>query len=174
MVLSGGYDEAGQGTVQGELILKRALVLGIGNDRQQDAGFGCHVVRALIGRVPENEVELLDGGAMGLELLPNLEHRPGVIVVDAVDFGGTPGDLLRVKAADLASFVGAQLTDHQHSLGEVLAEMERLDMQPHEFYYFGCQPQNVDAGGQLSPRVLAAVDPMANKVLEQLRVWVGQ
>ena len=154
--------------------MSQVLVLGIGNDRQQDAGFGCQVVRALSGRVGENEVELLDGGVMGLQLLPNLERRQCVLVVDAVDFGGTPGDCIRLKASDLASFVGVHLAEYQRPIGEVLEEMERLDLQPHEFLYFGCQPGKVAESQDLTPEVKAAVAPMAEKVLEQLRDWVGR
>ena len=47
------------------------LVLGLGNTLMSDDGFGVHVVEALRSRylMPEG-VALLDGGTLGLDLLP--------------------------------------------------------------------------------------------------------
>ena len=50
------------------------LVLGLGNTIMTDDGFGVRVVETLSSRYClQGEVRLLDGGTLGLDLLPHLE-----------------------------------------------------------------------------------------------------
>ena len=70
----------------------RVLVLGIGNLVMSDDGVGVKVVQQLQReyRFAKN-VEIMDGGTLGLDLLPKLEGIDHLIVVDAVETGRKPG-----------------------------------------------------------------------------------
>ncbi len=73
------------------------LVLGIGNVLLRDDGVGVQVVRELEGRVERGELELppdtelLDGGTLGLDLLPRISDARALLLVDAIDLRASPG-----------------------------------------------------------------------------------
>jgi len=73
------------------------LVLGIGNLVMGDDGAGVRVVQELQKRyVFPPHVEVMDGGTLGLDLLPKLEGIGRLLMVDAVETGGEPGTLVRL------------------------------------------------------------------------------
>ena len=77
------------------------LVLGIGNILLRDEGVGVRVIeRMLKMRLPDN-VELVDGGTAGADLLDVLAERKKVIVIDAVQADCEPGTVLKFTADDL-------------------------------------------------------------------------
>src|SRR5512135_2249030 len=76
-------------------------ILGLGNILMTDEGVGVHTVQEFEKRyeVPEY-VEIIDGGAAGLDLIPFIEGREKVLMVDAVNFDREPGymDILENEA----------------------------------------------------------------------------
>ena len=150
---------------------KPILVLGAGNPLRQDDGLGLEVVRRLAGRELPEQVEVMDGGTMGLYLLPRLERRRAVLLVDAMRFGGHPGDVMKLNAADVLLCRGLLLSEDQVSLKEALAMMDMLETQPHEFVLLGCQPGGLESGKPFSPEVAAAIPQMVEAALEQVWRW---
>ena len=72
------------------------LILGLGNTLLTDDGIGLHVIAALDrddARRSDGSVVVLDGGTLGLALLPEIEAATALIVVDAANFGGAPGEV---------------------------------------------------------------------------------
>ena len=65
----------------------RIVVLGIGNILLTDEGVGVRVIEKLeqAYRLPP-EVEIIDGGTCGMEMLEQLEDLDGLIVVDCVRY----------------------------------------------------------------------------------------
>ena len=71
-------------------ISPKVLVLGIGNLVMSDDGVGVKVVQRLQREYRcADSVEIMDGGTLGLDLLPKLEGIERLIVVDAVETGVT-------------------------------------------------------------------------------------
>ncbi len=62
----------------------RKIVMGLGNTLNMDEGLGVHAVallqKQLKGLAPD--VEFLDGGALGLNLLPWVEESSHLLVLD--------------------------------------------------------------------------------------------
>jgi hydrogenase maturation protease len=70
----------------------RVTVLGIGNILLSDEGVGVHVIDLLKERyLFSPEIDLIDGGTMGLDLLPLFQTRDKILIIDAVDFGKKAG-----------------------------------------------------------------------------------
>ena len=65
--------------------MTETLVLGLGNILLGDEGVGVRVIECLLERhdFPEG-VRVVDGGTLGLELLPYVEDASRLLVVDAV------------------------------------------------------------------------------------------
>lgn len=68
----------------------RTVILGIGNVLMQDEGAGVHAVRALAEQALGPGFEVVDGGTLGIELLPIIEDAGSLILIDAARFGGAP------------------------------------------------------------------------------------
>ena len=70
----------------------KILVLGLGNILLSDEGVGVRIVETLSAshELPE-EVELLDGGTSGMDLLDTVADRDLLIVADAVNGDGPAG-----------------------------------------------------------------------------------
>ncbi len=80
----------------------RTLVLGVGNPLMSDDGVGLRVLEALSGQQPALDgVDYLDAGTLSLLLLPRFEHCDALLVLDAAQLGGAPGDLRVQQGADM-------------------------------------------------------------------------
>jgi len=151
--------------------MKDTLVLGIGNPLLGDDGFGVEVVRRLRQQQRPPCVEFLDGGALGLALLPHLEGRSHILVVDAIDCGGEPGQIVRLGAAEIPACRGLKLSEHQVTFHEVLALMDLLEIKPQELLVVGVQPRSTHWGDPLSAEVEAAIPAVMNEIERQLACW---
>lgn len=78
----------------------RKIVMGIGNTLNLDEGLGVHALelleKHLSGRAPE--VEFVDGGALGLNLLPWVEEASHLLVLDAINSRfSLPGQVMELE-----------------------------------------------------------------------------
>ena len=79
------------------------LVLGLGNPLCQDDGVGVvAVTRLLQDWSPGPGVRVMEGGTLGLWLLPLLESYRMVLLVDAIRGDGDPGTLVRIDGEEVA------------------------------------------------------------------------
>ena len=68
------------------------VLLGLGNVLMKDERLGVHVVNTIRERYDcPSELEIVDGGTLGLDLLPLFEQYDRMVIVDAVNFGREPG-----------------------------------------------------------------------------------
>ena len=147
------------------------LVLGIGNTVMSDDGVGVKVVQSLQNgyRFPEN-VELVDGGTLGLDLLPKLEGISHLIMVDAVETGKKPGSLVRLTGEDLPIALETKISPHQMGLKDLLAVARLLGHVPREMVLIGVQPGSIEMDTELTPEVAAQLQAMQAAVLKELQL----
>ncbi len=141
----------------------RYAVLGLGNLIQGDESLGGRVV-AMLGDAPEalaalpfpDAVELLDGGTVGLGLVPYLVGLDGLVVVDVIDAGAEPGTLVDL---DGETILAHEPVMGVHDLGaeELLGALLFMDALPRRVRVVGVQPLAITLGTELSPPVAAAV-----------------
>lgn len=150
----------------------RILVLGIGNLIMSDDGVGIKVIHHLQERYrfPE-EVELMDGGTLGLDILPYLENVDRLLIVDAMETGDVPGTLARITGDDIPIVMSTKLSPHQMGLKDLLAVATLLGHRPPEMVLFGIQPDVIDLGLDLSPPVSARFGNLVQMVLTELENW---
>jgi hydrogenase maturation protease len=148
----------------------KTLVLGIGNVLLQDEGVGIHAVDELQRRFELGaDVEVLDGGTAGVELLRYLDGRERVIVVDAIAAGHPPGTVFRVEGEDVPRSFHRRISPHQIGLSDVLATALITDAFPVEIVMFGVEPHTMKTGLELTPLVEASLDKLVGAVVEELR-----
>jgi len=154
---------------------KRITVLGVGNLLRTDEGVGVHAVRALAERHREDmpDTDFLDGGTLGLNLLPYVEEANSLLILDAVDFGSPPGTMIDLAGDAIPLFAGIKLSEHQVTLQEVLGLARIRGRLPGRMMLIGIQPADLSTGDTLSPVVSAALPEMLEKAEAVLRTWRG-
>lgn len=149
--------------------LPATLVIGLGNLLRGDDGVGVRLAQMLAKESWPDDVEMVDGGTPGLGLIPLLEGRQRVILVDAADIGQPPGTFRRFTLEDVV-LTGAELhlAIHAAGLREALLLATALKMVPDQVVIFGVQPANIDWRNRLSPPVEAALPELISAVVAEI------
>ena len=150
----------------------KTLILGVGNLLLSDEGVGVHVIRRLTEKynLPE-EVQILDGGTLGLDLLYHLEGVKNLLLVDAVEMGKEPGNLVRLEDDEVPSFLSMKMSPHQIGIPDMLVAAKLKDMYPENVVLWGMQPASLEVGLELSPIAEAQVDTLVSEIIQQLETW---
>jgi hydrogenase maturation protease len=110
---------------------KHILVLGVGNILLGDEGTGVRVIQKLEAEYVFSEnVELFDGGTLGLKLLDPIVNSDHVIVVDIVRGDGPPGTIYRIREEDLPKKIPYKSSLHELNIVETLIYAEELGSRP--------------------------------------------
>ncbi|MFO1053653.1 MAG: hydrogenase maturation protease [Planctomycetota bacterium] len=142
------------------------LVLGLGNMLLRDDGAGLELLdalRKLDGKDPR--IEFLDGGTLGLALLPHIAERHGLLVLDAIRLGAEPGTVHRVDdvlAKAPAHSAGAKGGAHQANAGDLLRTAALLGEMPRHAVIVGVEPKTVRTGVGLTAPVRDALPRAAD------------
>lgn len=149
----------------------KRIVVGIGNLLLQDDGVGVHVIRALEKHPLPSDVELLDGGTAGCDLLPFLTGAEKIIVVDAVQGGGPPGAVYRLTPEDC----GVPQADDAISLHDlgilvVLHDLKLLEGRSVPVVIIGVEPGKIDVGMELTPEVKARIPQILDLIVKELDI----
>ncbi len=148
------------------------LVLGLGNTIMTDDGFGVKVVTTLTSRYHfPGPVQLLDGGTLGLDLLPYLEDVDSLLIIDALDMRDEPGKIFRLEGDEVPRAFASKLSVHQMGLQDLLAVAEMQGHAPRMLVVWGVQPECIEMGTDLTATLSAAVEPMVISVLKELQGW---
>lgn len=139
------------------------LVIGVGNVLLRDDGAGVRVAE-LAGRVHDGRpaafpprTRIVDGGTLGLDLLPMLEDARAVVLIDAVDLRGSPGDVAVLHGEALQGTLYHHVSPHQVGVGDLLAAGRLTGRLPGQIALVGIQPGEISIGLDLTDAVEAAL-----------------
>ena len=114
---------------------------------------------------------MLDGGTLGLDLLPYLEGVTDLLIIDAVNAGAPPGSLVRLANEQIPQALALKMSMHQVGLQELLAVMAlRGQTSPHVVLW-GMEPLILEPGLDLSEPVAMNLDALVTSVVAELRSW---
>jgi hydrogenase maturation protease len=149
-----------------------ALVFGAGNLLYADEGIGVHLVKYLEERYreKEGELEFFDAGTLGVMAAHKFEEAEIVIVVDALETAGEPGEIRVYDGADIrADAIPVKLSPHQIGLQEMMMICELREKSPRVVKLVGVIPQRMEVGEmELSPLVQERLPLVAQTVIELL------
>ncbi len=153
--------------------MKRKIVLGIGNTLNHDEGLGVHALQALEQRLGERagEVELLDGGTLGLNLLMLVEDADYLLVLDAVNVGKAPGTVVELAKEQIPLFSGIMMSEHQITFQQVLGLASIRGYLPERLHLVGAQPADMSIGVGLSPTIETVMPEILARAEGVLREW---
>ena len=154
-----------------DLFSSDTVVVGVGNTILSDDGVGVHAARLLQDdpRVPAG-VTILDGGTLGLELMPYVSDASRVLFLDAVNSGR--------RARNTHPDDRERVTRHIERIERSSVGRGRSDCgpcpdvdRPQDIVVLGVQPANTDWGTSLSPEVEAALPGLTDAAVAQLGLW---
>jgi len=156
----------------------RVLVMGVGNTLLQDDGIGVHVTESLRAGQPgeppcfDPELDLIDGGTIGLSLLPDIEDAAAVIVVDASEIGEAPGTLRIFRDREIdQQLSGKRRTVHEVALADLFAAAAIRGRSPARRALVAIQPASTELGLDLTPDVRAAIPKAREAIIGLARQW---
>lgn len=147
------------------------VVIGVGNTLLSDDGVGVHAAR-LLQQDPglPAGVTVLDGGTLGLELIPYASEASRLLFLDAINTAAPPGTLTRMTGGELLASAGG-LSVHQLGVADLIAALALVSAVPQELVLLGLQPGFTDWGTSLSPKVAAALPQLVSAALRELNRW---
>lgn len=152
--------------------MSQTLVLGVGNILLQDEGVGVRAIEHLQKHYHfPQEVQVLDGGTMGLDLLSYLEGVDRLLVIDAVDAHRPPGTVVRLTNGEIPALLGRKLSPHQIGLADLLSVAELRDLTPKQVVLIGVQPAELETGLDLSPTIRGQMTSIVDMILKEVMDW---
>ncbi len=147
----------------------KIMVMGVGNVLLSDEGLGVHFIDSLTKEsLPEN-VELLEGGTAGLELVHLIQEVDFLIIVDAVNAEDEPGAIFRFEPEDIRILPPQfEVSFHQVGILEVWAMANVLGKAP-KTLIFGIQPKTLEMGLELTPEIREVLPKVKELVLQEIQ-----
>lgn len=151
---------------------RHVLVLGLGNRLRGDDAAGPLLLQALQGSPLAQQAQLVDGGTVGLALLPHVEDAAALVAVDAARFGAEPGTV-RVFEGDAMDHLlqGRKHSAHEVALADLLAAAALTGRLPAHRALVAVQPATTELALEPTPCVAAALPGMGDAVAALVARW---
>ncbi len=130
---------------------------------------GPAVIDWLRGRAVPQDVDVIDGGTAGLDLIDTLMNYRRAIIVDAADLQRASGDWLRFTpdVARLKNSDGS-LSLHSAGLTEALALGTALNLLPPDVIIYGVQPAQIDWSQEMTASIKQVVPIIGAAILREV------
>jgi hydrogenase maturation protease len=148
------------------------LVLGLGNLLCGDDGAGVAAVELLQERFqPPADATVLDGGTLGLSLLPYVEDARDAILVDAIRADAPPGSLVRLEGHDVPLAAMERLSVHQVGVADLLGGAHLVGRLPQRLLLLGVVPETIELRFGRSASVEAALPDLVERIVTEAEAW---
>jgi hydrogenase maturation protease len=146
------------------------MILGIGNILFSDEGFGIRVIEKIQEMYQfDDNVQVIDGGVLGINLLGVISKPDHLIVVDAIRNRGNPGERYRLEGDSIPERIRAKNSLHQIDFLEALTLCQALDKVP-QTVILGVEPEDIETlSTELTPATRSQVDPIIDNVLDEIK-----
>jgi hydrogenase maturation protease len=142
-------------------------IIGCGNLLLQDEGVGVHLIEYLKTKPLPEDIECIDGGCAGFDLLPHFEQAEKVVIIDAVKAEGKPGDIYKFSPEDFQTDSPPRISFHDVTLKEIFDILKKLGTLP-AITIFGVEPKTIEWGMELSPDIQNILPRLADLVLKEI------
>ena len=131
-----------------------------------DDGAGVAVLELL--DIPD-DVKVIELGTGGINLVHEIANFDSVIIIDAADFGGQPGDIRVFSPDDVRSLKTVGYSLHDWDLFTSIEISKRIGECPEYIRIVAIQPECLDPIEGLSDVVKNKLPELADTVLQILR-----
>lgn len=147
--------------------MKTKGVIALGNPFRGDDGISTLLLRKLKDEDMPPNVDLFDAGTGGINVLHILSELDKALIIDAVFFGGDPGDFA-FFGPDEAENLKQSRGSHDSNLFEVLELSKGLEELPEEVLLMGIQPKDISVGEGLSKELEEKVPELLRELKEKI------
>ncbi len=138
----------------------KTLIVGIGNTLKGDDGAGCLICEQLTGKIC---AEVINAGTVPENYIqPIIKKAPqNLLIIDAIDFGASPGTIRVFKPEQLNSHVISTHTLSPRLFADMVCQSIEVDV-----YFVGIQPAQIKLGQSISPQVSNAIQRLLRTLIE--------
>lgn len=158
----------------------RYVILGLGNRLQGDEALGGMVAEdlrsrpAMLAGLPDpSVVRVVDGGTVGLALIPHLVGLDGLVVVDLIDADAPPGTFLDLDGYDVLRH-DPVMGVHDLGAEELLGALLFMDELPRRVRVMGMQPESISLGVELTPTLAGGLAALETAVVARIAQWQAE
>jgi len=158
-------------SVQGEEKKRnKVLVLGVGNLFCGDDGIGAILAERLSAKLKHiDRLEVINGGTAGLGLLYLLEEYADVIILDSVEAGRKPGEVLSFRGEELEpGMLGETLSSHQPGVTELLRLAKLSGKLPPKILILAVQVKEITSSYGLSEELKSKLPEIEKRIEEAI------
>jgi len=151
--------------------MKKTKIIGCGSMLMGDDAVGCIIAQKLREMDLPGNVEVIEAGTPGINLLNLMEPGERVIIVDAVVTGKEPGTLHIYTEEDLPKPKQMPISAHQLAIPEAIALGRQVqpEMMPDNIEVWGIDVQwPVEMKFEMSDKLKAAVSRVVDKIKAEL------
>jgi len=145
-------------------------IIGFGNKYRSDDGIGIRVIEELEKLDFFKNIEIINGGTSGTDLIFLIKGCGKLIIIDAIDAGQDIGDVVNIKVDDIEEFVKRDcnsLSLHDLNLADILKLIKALKMNA-DISIIGVKPKNIDFGGRLSPEIEKKIPEIISMIKKRI------
>ena len=148
--------------------------MGVGNTLMQDDGIGVHVTQVFKSdHESEPCFSVIDGGTIGLSLLPEIEDADAVIVVDASEIGDRPGSIRIFQNEEIDQLLSDKKRSvHEVALSDLFSAATIRGRCPARRALIAIQPESTELGLNPTPDVQAAIPRACEAIEFMTRRWL--
>lgn len=148
-------------------------VMGVGSTLLTDEGLGIRALEVLHDSYDfEPDVEFIDGGTAGMELLAYMNDTTHLLILDCVDGGKDPGHLFSLDKDHLHQYSQGEVSSHDVGIADIIRiqTLTRPD-QLKEIHLVGMQPESLDLGLDLSVTCDGCLPELVRMAVGVLESW---
>jgi hydrogenase maturation protease len=144
-------------------------IIGFGNKFRSDDGIGIRIINELEKLEFFKDIEIIDGGTSGTDLIFWAKNCEKIIIIDAIDTGKNTGDVINIKIGDIEEFIRKDyrsLSLHDLNLADVLKLIKALGINT-RISIIGIKPRSIDFGDKLSPEIERKIPELISEIKKE-------
>jgi len=147
-------------------------IIGFGNKYRSDDGIGIRVIEELEKQDFFKDIEIIDGGTSGTDLIFLAKDCKKIIIVDAIETGRHTDEVVCIKVDDIKEFLKKDyksLSLHDLNLSDILKLIKALKINT-DISIIGIKPKNIDFGEKLSPEIEDKIPQIISKIKKEINI----
>jgi len=145
--------------------MKEISIIGLGNLLLGDEGFGIHLIKHLENQKLPPEIELVDGGCVGINLVHFLRDKKAVFLIDVFLEDAPPGTIRLFEWEEPKTKL---VSGHQYGVKEALSLARFMGIRPPYFRALAAVPASLAPATDLSPPLKEALLQAEKILFEEL------
>jgi len=155
--------------------MSKIAVIGLGNLLLADEGFGVHLIRYLKENFTFTDVDIIDGGTIGFQLIEYFLNYEHLIFIDALKVDDEPGSIYRFPLSEAPPNMTFVSSIHEIGLGDILGHVKLMGLEK-DAVVIGVVPETItpnDLSVDLTDTLKGILPKIVDVILEEIEKLGG-